>query len=51
MFYNNICFGSVVSFTRPKLMFDRKKTDNTYFGGLFIFCVYLLLIPINDASK
>ena len=53
---NNICFGCVketspsdISFTHPKLMFDRKLIKS--FLGVIYFYVYRSIIQITDNSK
>ena len=54
--YKNICFGCVkehlrgnVSFTHPKHVFDRKKSNN-FLGGIYVY-VYLLVNLTTDNSK
>ena len=41
----NACWD--VSFTRPKLMFWRKKTDNDHLGGIY-FYAYLPIIRLTN---
>ena len=38
-------------FKRPKLMFDRKKSDKDHFLGYIHMYVYLPIIPTTDNSK